>query len=101
MDENKAREYPSLNPAERCSEEMSALSAEPTQPRLAGEAPYQPRNEKIRLVILGSSQLALMVGFLFFLFSGTALPLFGVMVVAFLAYRHIDARLDASERSRV
>ena|ERR1700719_1284881 len=98
MDENKAREYPSLNPAERCSEEMSALSEEPPQRRIAGEAPYLSRNEKIRLVILGSSLLALMVGFLLFLFSGTALPLFGTVVVAFLGYRHIDARLDASEQ---
>ena len=100
MDENKAREYPSLNPAERCSEEMSALSEEPPQRRTAAEAPCLPRNEKIRLVVLGLLLLALMAGFLLFLFSGTALPLFGTVVVAFLGYRRIDARLDASERSR-
>lgn len=99
MDENQAREYPSLNPAERCSEEISALSAEPPQRCRDGEAPCLPRNEKIRLIVLGLGLLTLLVGFLLFLFSATVLPLFGTMVVAFLGYRHIDARLDTSERS--
>ncbi len=100
MDENQAREYSSLNPAERCSEEMSALSEEPPQRWRAGEAPCLPRNEKIRLIALGLGLLALLVGFLLYLSSGTVLPLFGTMVVAFLGYKRIDARFDTSKRSR-
>jgi len=100
MDENQAREYPSLNPMERCSEEMSALSEEPPQRWIAGEAPCLPRNERIRLVILGLGLLALLVGFLLYLFSRTVLPLFGTVVVAFLGYRRLDAWLDAEEWSR-
>jgi hypothetical protein len=97
MDENQARENPSLKPAERCSEEMSALSEEPPQRWRAGEAPCLTRNEKIRLVALGLGLLALLVGFLLYLSSGTVLPLFGTMVVAFLGYRRLDARLDTEE----
>lgn len=100
MDANKAREYHSSNSTETRSELRSDLLEEPPQRWRAGEALCLPRNEKIRLVILGSSLLALLVGFLLFLFSGTALPLFGTMVVAFLGYRYTDARLDTSERSR-
>lgn len=100
MDENKARGCRSSNATERRSELMSDPLEEPPQRGRAGEAPCLPRNEKIRLAILGSSLLALLVGFLLFLFSGTALPLFGTMVVAFLGYRYTDARLDTSERSR-
>jgi hypothetical protein len=100
MDENQAREYSTLNPAERCSEEMSALSEEPPQRWRAGEAPYLPRNERIRLIVLGLGILALLAGFLLFLFSATVLPLFGTMVVAFLGYRRLDAWLDTDERSR-
>jgi hypothetical protein len=100
MDENQAREYPSLNPAERCSEEVSALPEEPPQRWRAGEAPCLSHNERIRLVILGLGLLALLMGFLLFLFSGIVLPLFGTMVTTFLGYRYIDARLDTSERSR-
>jgi len=79
---------------------MSDPLEEPPQRWRTGEVPWLPRNEKIRLFILGSSLLALLVGFLLFLFSGTTLPLFGTMVVAFLGYRYTDARLDTSERSR-
>jgi hypothetical protein len=100
MDENKAREYPSLNPAEKCSEERSALSVEPPQRWRAGEAPCLPRNERVRLVILVLGLLALLAGFLLFLFSRTVLPLFGAMVIAFLGYRRRDAWLDTEERSR-
>src|SRR5215469_7588345 len=59
------------------------------------------RNEKIRLIIQGLGLLVLLAGFLFFLSSGTVLPLFGTMVIVLLGYRRIDAWLDAAGRSRL
>ncbi len=44
--------------------------------------------------MLAVSLLTLLVGFLLDLFAGTILPLFLVMVIAYLEYRGIDAWLN-------
>jgi len=81
-------------------EEGSNPDEEPDQQRQDRQLQCLLRNEKIRLVIIGMALLAMILSFLVFLRTGTVLPLFVTMVVAFLGYRRIDRRLDTSERSR-
>ncbi len=102
MDENKTREQTSPDAAERRSELVCDQSEQPeASPQRRGdeEVSCLPRNEKIRLIVLGLGLLALLVGLLLYLLSRSVLPLFGTMVVSFLGYRRIDAWLDTAERS--
>jgi hypothetical protein len=101
MKENETREQPSTDAVvDRCSEEMGDPVDEPDQRWQDLQLQCLLRNEKIRLVIIGAALLAMILSFLVFLRTGTVLPLFVTMVVAFLGYRRIDRRLDTSERSR-
>jgi hypothetical protein len=101
MKGNETREQPSTDAVvERCSEEMGDPVDEPDQRWQDLQLQCLLRNEKIRLVIIGAALLAMILSFLVFLRTGTVLPLFVTMVVAFLGYRRIDRRLDTSERSR-
>lgn len=101
MKENETQGHPSSTPAEGHgdSEKGSDLAEEPDQPQSNQDSTCLTRNERIRLIVLGLGLLALLVSFLLYLFSGTVLPLFGTMVVAFLVYRRIDAWLGTAERS--
>ena len=90
MDSNEAREQATADSAGRRStlvNDQSEQSEEPPQRRRGGEVSCLLRNEKIRLIVLGLALLALLAGFLLYLLSRSVLPLFGVMVVAFLGYR--------------
>jgi hypothetical protein len=98
MDENETRERSSPARVEGRSE--VDLVDEPDQPRQGRYTSCMPREEKIRLIVLGLALLALLEGFLLFLFAGTVLPLFGTMVLAFLGYGRIDTWLDAAEPPR-
>ena len=101
MKENETREQPSTAAAgDGCSEEIGDPIDEPDQQWQDLQLQCLLRNEKIRLVIIGMALLAMILSFLVFLRTGTVLPLFVTMVVAFLGYRRIDRRLDTSERSR-
>ena len=100
MDENKAREQVFPAAAEGRSELVSDQLEEPPQRQGAGEVCCLPRNEKIRLIVLGLALLVLLAGFLLYLIGGTVLPLFGTLVVAYLGYRRLDAWLDTAEQSR-
>ena len=99
MKENEARApSPAAAVGDGCSGEFGDPVDEPDQ---QWQDPYcLPRNEKIRLVIIGASLLVMILSFLVFLRAGTVLPLFVTMVGAFLGYRHIDRHFDTSERSR-
>jgi len=98
MGENNAKEHRSSTHARRQerSKEARNLLEEPDQRRQDGGC--LPRNEKIRLIILGLGMLLLLVGFVLFLFGGTVLPLFVTMVIVFLGYRCLDAWLDTPEQ---
>jgi len=101
MKENETREQPSTAAAgDGCSEEIGDHVDEPDQRWQDRQLQCLLRNEKIRLVIIGMALLAMILSFLVFLRTGTVLPLFVTMVVAYLGYRRIDRRLDTSERSR-
>jgi hypothetical protein len=101
MKENKTREQPSTDAVvERCSEEMGDPVDEPDQRWQDLQLQCMLRNEKIRLVIIGTALLAMILSFLVFLHTGNVLPLFVTMVVAFLGYRRTDRHFDTSERSR-
>ena len=52
------------------------------------------RNERIRLVIIGVTLLAMFLSFLLWLFTRTVLPLFVTIVVAYLGYRQVDTWFD-------
>lgn len=76
------------------------------QSQPSGEPPYRqgdgkecslPHSEKVRLIVLCLALLAVLAGFLFYLFSRTNLPLFAAMVIAFLGYRRLDAWLDVKD----
>jgi hypothetical protein len=100
MNSNKARGQTSPDAAERRSDVASEQSDQPEAPpkrQRDEEVSCLPRNEKIRLVVLGLALLALLAGFLLYLSSGTVLPLFGTMVVAFLGYKRLDAWLGTDE----
>jgi hypothetical protein len=60
----------------------------------------QLRNERIRLLLLCMSMLALLMGLLLDLFVRAYVPLFVVLVVVYLGYRSIDAWLDTHEQPR-
>ncbi|MDQ2713590.1 MAG: hypothetical protein M3Z08_01635 [Chloroflexota bacterium] len=100
MDENKAREHHPPDAAEGSSEWAREQPEEPPQRWGDGEVSCLPRNEKIRLIVLGIALLVLLIGFLLYLLSRTVLPLFGVIVVVFLGYRRLDAWLDTAEELR-
>ena len=102
MKENEAREQSSTTAAgDGCSGELGNPVDEPDQRWQDLQLQCLPRNEKIRLVIIGAALLAMILSFLVFLRTGTVLPLFVTIIVAFLGYRRIDRRLDTSERSRL
>jgi hypothetical protein len=96
MKEHETLEHPSSTPArgDGCIEEESDPPEEPDQRRQDKQTPGLPREEQIRLVVLGLALLALLVGFLLDRFTGAILPLFATMVVAYLGYRRLDAWLD-------
>ena len=99
MKENETREQPStVAVGDGCSEEVGDPVEEPDQ--RWQDLQCLQRNEKIRLIIIGMALLAMILSFLVFLRTGTVLPLFFTIVVAFLGYRRIDRRLDTPERSR-
>ncbi len=99
MNEKETLEHPYSAPGgknER-SEEVSDALEEPDQRRQDRDTPCLPRNEQIRLIVLGLALLALLVGFLLDFITGAILPLFGTIVVVFLGYRRLDAWLDPHE----
>ena len=100
MEENEIRERSSPARVDGRSQVGDDLLAEPDQRWQNRCTPGLPREEKIRLMVLGLALLALLEGFLLFLSAGTVLPLFGTMVVAFLGYRRIDTWLDADKPPR-
>src|ERR1700726_3285582 len=100
MDENNTQEQPAptLVAVHGDSEEGSDLQEEPDQRRRDWDRTGPTHNECIRFIAMGVALLALLAGFLFYLFSRTVLPLLGAMVVAFVGYRCLDAWLDRTER---
>jgi uncharacterized protein YacL len=54
------------------------------------------RNEKIRLVIICWSLLAIALAFVLFLFTHNVFPLFLTIVLTFLGYKHLDTSLGRS-----
>jgi hypothetical protein len=96
MNEKERLEHPYSTPGGENgrSEEVSDALEEPDQRRQDRDRPCLPRNEQIRLIVLGLALLALLVGFLLDFITGAILPLFGTIVVVFLGYRRLDAWLD-------
>lgn len=90
MEEHETqKEFSSAASGDGCSEEAGNPRDEPEQ-RWQDQL-RQWRDERIRVLMLAVSLLMLLVGFLLDLFAGTILPLFLVMVIAYLEYRGIDA----------
>jgi len=95
MQENEAQEQSSTAAAgDGWSGELSDPADEPDQRWQDLQLRCLLRNEKLRLVTIGAALLTLTLSFLVFLRTGTVLPLFITMVVAFLGYRRIDRHLD-------
>jgi hypothetical protein len=99
MDEKETLEHPYSAPGGKNgrSEEVSDALEEPDQRRPDRDRPCLPRNEQIRLIVLGLALLALLVGFLLDFITGAILPLFATMVVVYLGYRRLDTWLDTHE----
>lgn len=79
------------------SEGHAERAEEPDQQRLNTNGELVVRHEKIRLVVLSLSFLALLLGFLSFLMGHTIVPLFTSIVLVSLAYVCLDASFRASE----
>ena len=75
-------------------EEGSELVEEADQRSQEINVQRELRNERIRLVIIGVTLLAMFLSFLLWLFTRTVLPLFVTIVVAYLGYRQVDAWYD-------
>lgn len=99
MNEKERFEHPYSSPGGEngCSEEVSDALEEPDQRSPGRDRPCLPRNEQIRLIVLGLALLALLMGLFLDLFAGTILPLFATMVVVYLGYRRLDTWLDTHE----
>ena len=80
-------------------EEVSEPIEEPDQRRQDMQMRHLPRNEKIRLVIIGVALLVVILGAVLFLFTRSIVPLFVTIVVVPLFYRCVDVYLDKSEAS--
>ena len=57
------------------------------------------RHERIRLLILGMGMLVIMLSTVFFVFTGSIVPLFATIVVVPLCYWCVDRYLKQSETS--
>jgi hypothetical protein len=98
MRENDVQEqtsYP-LPPLMRSNslEEISEPEEEPDQRWRRRQIERLLGNEKVRLIIICIGLLALLVSFLLFLYTGTFLPLFGTIVIAYPFCRWLDAYPD-------
>ena len=86
-------QQPDTNPAHVKSntpEEGSELVEETDQRRQEINVQRELRNERIRLVIIGVTLLAMFLSFLLWLFTRTVLPLFVTIVVAYPGYRLVN-----------
>ena len=64
----------------------------------SADTPCIIRHEKIRLLVLVASLLALLLGFVYFLLTHTSTLLFVSIVLVSLVYWSLDTYLCASER---
>jgi hypothetical protein len=78
---------------------MGDPAEEPDQRWQNRQRQHLLRNERIRLSIIGFGLLVLLMGLLLDLFTGSIIPLFATMVIAYLGYRRFDAWLDRTDRS--
>ena len=96
MIEHNAQQ-PDINPARvksNTQEEGSELVDEADQRSQEINVQRELPNERIRLVIIGVALLTMFLSFLLWLFTRTVLPLFVMIVVAYLGYRQLDAWYD-------
>jgi hypothetical protein len=98
MRENDAQGQTSSpsHPLASCSspEESNSPEEEPEQRWQRKQKERLLRNEKIKLLIIGIGLLALLVSFLFFLYTGNFLPLFGTIVIVYPFCRWLAAYPD-------
>ncbi len=101
MIENDAQQPNTHSPHIKSNEpeEVSEPVEEPDQRRQEMQMRHLPRNEKIRLVIIGVALLVIVSSAVLFLFTRSIVPLFVTIVVAPLFYRCVDVYLDKSEAS--
>ena len=95
-------QQPDINPPYlegNTPEEGSELVEEPDQRQQGMFVQHELRNERIRLVIIGVAQLAIILSAVLFLFTGSIVPLFIAIVVIPLLYRGVEVYLDKSEAS--
>jgi hypothetical protein len=98
MKENEAQEHPSSAEAAEDGQGEEVGDTRDTNDQRWQDLQMQHllRNESIRLLTLSVGLLALLVGFLLYLFTGIIFPLFATMVVVYLGYRRINAWLDTA-----
>jgi hypothetical protein len=76
---------------------ISEMKEEPDQRRHQIDPAYVLRNEKIRIVIICYSLMALALAFVLFLFTMNVFPVFLAMMLTFFGYKQLDTALRKLE----
>ena len=79
-------------------EALGEMKEEPDQRCQQISQAYIQRNEKVRIVIICCSLLAMVLAFAVFVLTNNVLPLFITMILTFLGYQYLDASLRQLER---